>query len=116
MIYTHAAAALMAAALAFGAAWKVQDWRHDAAEKDRIEQEAKERGIRSQRIDTAATRHERDKGEIRTEFITIEKEVRHVVEKPVYRDGMCLDDDGLRVLRAAINPRAAASEPSRAMP
>ena len=37
MIYTHAAAALVAGALAFGSAWQIQNWRADAHEKDRIE-------------------------------------------------------------------------------
>lgn len=36
MIYTHVAAAAVAGALAFGSAWRMQDWRADAHEKDRI--------------------------------------------------------------------------------
>ena len=36
MIYTHVAVALVAGALGFGGAWRIQDWRANAHEKDRI--------------------------------------------------------------------------------
>ena len=32
MIYTHALVAIVSGAVAFGAAWRVQSWRHDSAE------------------------------------------------------------------------------------
>lgn len=115
MIYTHLAAFLIGAAVAGAGAWKVQNWRADAQEKERLEQAAEKRRIDAKTIDTAATGHEADKREIRTEFLTITQEVERVVEKPVYRD-VCLDADGLRVLADAIAPRAAASEPARAVP
>lgn len=38
MIYTHAAAALLAATVAATGAWKVQDWRYGAKEAERAEQ------------------------------------------------------------------------------
>lgn len=116
MIYTHLAAALLAAAVAGFGTWKVQDWRYTAKESERQEQLAKEQGIRIQRIDTAAAGHEKDKAQIRTEFLTITETVEKIVEKPVYRDGLCFDDDGLRVLRSAIAPAAAASQPAPAVP
>lgn len=37
MIYTHLTAAALAGALAFGTAWKTQDWRYGAKEKERAE-------------------------------------------------------------------------------
>ena len=67
-------------------------------------------------IDKAATAHEVDKVQIRTQIKTIFKEVERVVEKPIYRDTICFDDDGLRIIRAAIGPEAAASEPTPAVP
>ena len=39
MIYTYAATALIAASLAATGAWKVQDWRYNAKEKERAEQQ-----------------------------------------------------------------------------
>lgn len=117
MIYSHLAAALVAAVLAAGTAWKVQDWRHDAAEKGRLEGEAKERGIRLQRVDTAAVRHETDKTQIRTEFLVITEKVEHALQSDFYSVGQpaCLDDDGLRAVTEAARPAAAASQPAAAV-
>lgn len=113
-LYVLIAIVLAAFAAGGASAWQVQNWRHDAQEKDRIEQEAKERGIRAQRGDIAAAGHEGDKRAIEIEYREITKEVERVVEKPVYRD-VCLDDDGLRVLRSAIGG-ASAGQPARAVP
>lgn len=77
---------------------------------------AKEAAMRTEHVDQAATAHEADKAELRTEFITITKEVARVVEKPVYRDGVCFDDDGMRVVRSAIAAASAPSQPSGALP
>lgn len=118
MIYTHVAALLIGAAVAGTGAWKVQDWRFGAKEADRMEQAAKEEGIRLQRIDTAAVGHEADKAEIRTEFITITETVERIVREPFYAAGApaCLDPDGLRQLTDAIRGPNAASQPPAAVP
>ena len=68
-----------------------------------------------EQVDQAAVAHEKDKVQIRTQIKTVIQEVERIVEKPVYRN-VCLDDDGLRVLRAAIRPAAAASQPAPAVP
>lgn len=96
------------------------------AQRDLAEQQqaARERGAQIQRIDRAATSHEADKAQIRTEFLTITQEVERVVEKPIYRDrdplrpdaGLCLDDDGLRLVRAAIGSPAAPGQPAPTLP
>ena len=56
--------------------------------------------------------HESDRSRIRTVYRTIEREVAHVVERPVYRD-CSVDADGLRLWSAANRgdptPDAAAS-------
>lgn len=64
MIYTHAAAALLAAAIAATGAWQVQAWRWGAHEADRLQaeqtaREARESDARQQRrfADQAAARH-----------------------------------------------------------
>lgn len=73
---------------------------------------------RQQRLlgDKAARSHEADKVQIRTQIKTIFKEVERVVEKPIYRDTICFDDDGLRIIRAALGSAPAASEPAPAVP
>jgi hypothetical protein len=118
VIYTHLAALLLGAAVAGAGAWKVQGWRFDAVEKERFEAQAEARRIDAKVIDTAAVGHEADKREIRTEFITITEKVERIVREPFYAaDGpACLDIGGLRELADAIAPRAAASEPARAVP
>lgn len=79
-----------------------------------VNQRAVER-LQRQNTDTAAERHEKAKVEIEVRYETITKEVQHVVEKPVYRN-VCLDDDGLRVLGAALaGPAGVASQPARAV-
>jgi len=100
------------------------------AQRDLAEQQqaARERGVQIQRIDRAAVGHEADKAQIRTEFVTITQEVERVVEKPFYRApdpasadagaaaGLCLDDDGLRQLRAATGQAPDRREPAPALP
>jgi hypothetical protein len=108
-------AAAVSAAIAFGAAWQVQDWRHDAAERDRLEQQAKELARRTDRVDIAATAHEADKERIHVQFRTITKEVDRVVEKESYR-AVCVDADGLRLLERALANSPAASGSAPAVP
>jgi hypothetical protein len=111
----YAAIALIAALASGAGVWKVQAWRYDSRELQRQEtQREKERADRKS-IDSAAAAHEKDKREIRTQFLTITKEVERVVEKPFYRDA-CLDDDGMRELRAAVGAPDAAGQPARAVP
>jgi hypothetical protein len=113
LAYAAIALAIFAAGAAGGVKWHAGQ---DAIKENlRLEQEAKERGIQIQRIDTASVSHEADKRQIQTKFRTITKEVERVVEKPVYRDE-CFDADGMRALGAAIHPAAAASEPKGAVP
>ena len=58
MIYTHVAAAVVALALGFTGGWKTQGWRWDAADKQRIEAEAKERQKQLDRAQVASTTFE----------------------------------------------------------
>jgi len=79
-----------------------------------VNQRAVER-LQRQNTDTAAERHEKVKAEIQVRYQTITKEVQYVVEKPVYRN-ICLDDDGLRLIREQLaGPSDAASQPARSV-
>lgn len=103
MIYTHAAAALIGAAVAFTSAWQVQNWRHDSAElAAQVNQRASER-MRRQNSNTAAIAHEADKIVIKKEFVPITQEVEKIVTRIEYRDRACLDPAGLRVIQSAIS-------------
>lgn len=109
------AIALVLLVAGFGAGVRWHAGQDAIAAQEAREQVERQRRFDEKRVDVAAAGHQADEREIRTEFITITEEVERVVEKPVYRD-VCLDDDGLRALRAAIGPGAAASEPARAVP
>ena len=115
MIWTHMAAAVVAGALAFGGAWRVQDWRFGAKEKERLEQEAELRRMNAKRVDTAAVNHENFKERERVVYQTITETVDRIVERPVYRN-VCLDDDGVRALNAAIRGAADPGIPAPDVP
>lgn len=101
MIYTHVAAALVAGAVAFGGAWKVQDWRYGSIEADRLQALAEAAKRQDKRSYDASTTFEKDRAHVQTVFRTIEVEVEKIVDRPVYRE-QCFDADGVRALQRAI--------------
>lgn len=117
MLYTHAAAALIAGAVAFGAAWQVQNWRFDSERlAAQVNQRATER-MRRQNANTAAVAHEKEKIVIRETFVPITEEIERVVTQVVYRDSVCLPPDGVSVLRSAIaRANGDTGEPVNAVP
>lgn len=115
MIYTHVAAALLAAALAATGTWRVQEWRYGAKEAERLAAARETERLRARTADKASASAEGDRATIRTEFQTIYSEVEKIVEKPVYRSD-CFDAAGLRALAGAIGAKPAASEPAPAVP
>lgn len=106
---------LAAAVIVFGAGWEVRGWREAVEDEARLEQQRENERANARSADAASEKHEENKAEISTEFKTIYKEVEHVVEKPVYRDGVCLDPDGLRIITKAIGNSAATGKPSPAV-
>lgn len=121
--YVLLGAAIAAATIAASSFWAGKEWEQGAQAQRDVAAMLKVEKVRrtdAKRIDTAAAGHEGDKTRIRTEFITITKEVERVVQVPFYAAAdapACLDDGGLRQLTDAITgPRAAASEPARTVP
>lgn len=86
------------------------------AERDLKANEEQQRAsfLKREKQDYASVGHEKDKARIQTRYITITKEVERVVKDDFYA-GACLNDDGLRVLRAAVAGQAP-SEPANAVP
>lgn len=115
MIYTHAAAAIVAAVVAAAGTWKVQDWRYTAREAERLEAQREITRANALAADNASATHEATKAAARVEFKTIYQEVERVVEVPVYRN-VCIDADGLRILGRAIRGDTAAGESAPALP
>ena len=78
-------------------------------------QEAKD--AEAQRAHEAAARLEKANAKTRIIYRDIVRDVERIVDRPVYRDTVCVDDDGLRAVnRALAGPDAAATEPDAAMP
>jgi hypothetical protein len=115
-------AAFLAGSLMSGmGVWKVQGWRHDAAEKNRIEQEARALLIRQERAIEASTKYQETQADANAREVIVTKEVIRVVQKPVYRE-QCFDDDGMRIIasdiqaanaRRGLGPEVPASAPAR---
>lgn len=115
MIYTHAIAALIAAAIAATGAWQVQNWRFDARELERVQAQTESTQQAARTANTAAAAHEQDKTHAAQKTRVIRQIVEKIVERPVYA-GTCFDDDGLRALTSAIKPGDLASQPGDTVP
>lgn len=115
MLYTHVAAALAAAAVAFAGGWQVQDWRFSKKEAER-QRQATEAALRQDKATyQAASKFEQERTRVETVFQTITETVEVIVERPVYRDTVCFDADGLRAIRDA-TAQTAAPSPGGAVP
>ena len=112
MIYTHLAAALAAAL----AAWTVRAWKADADAADIVAGVHAAVLAQQAAADAAASQFETDRAKLAASRKVITVEVDRVVERPIYRDGMCLDDAGLRLVSAAVAGAHGASQPTRALP
>ena len=113
-MYTYVVTAIVAAALAFGTAWKTQNWRYGAKEAERQRIEARDRVKKIERGDEAAAAHEGFKAKTEIVYVDRIKRVDRIVERPVY-SAQCWDADGLRELNDAIAGREAPSEPAPAV-
>ena len=101
LIQLAIAAGIFVAGVAGGIKWHAgQDAIAEQARQ--VNQRATER-LRRQNANTAAVVHENEKVVIREKFVPIIQEVDRVVTQTVYRDSVCLPDDGLQLLRAAIS-------------
>lgn len=109
-------AAIIAGVIGFAAGWQVNDWRHEAARAEQADQQREADRKQEAKLDAASASHEAVRENIRTEFQVIYRDRDRVVEKPVYRN-VCLDADGLRLIKSAITkPAQPASEPAPAVP
>lgn len=92
-------ALVVSSAAGFGIGWMVKGWEVDSAEKKALE-------VVTQQIDTRAVNHEQFKAKERVRYVTIEKEVEKIVDRPIYVTTQCFDDDGVRLLNEAITGAA----------
>ena len=124
MIYTHAAAALVAAALAAAGTWQVQQWRWGAKatqqlEQQRIADEARQTDARQQRqfADAAAGQHAARLATLSTQLGAARAHIARLSA-----DRQCLDAGTVRMLNnlgaapGGIGLRTPASQPAGAPP
>ena len=100
-LYTYAATAVVAVALGFAGGWKTQGWRWDAADKQRLEQEAKELHRAAERAQASSTTFEGKRSTNETKYRTVTVTLEKIVERPVYLQ-QCMDSEGLAVLNQQI--------------
>ncbi|MBI3103254.1 MAG: hypothetical protein HYY98_17130 [Burkholderiales bacterium] len=128
VLYTHAAAAAIAAALAFGATWQVQAWRWAAADGQRIEQEqiaqaARETDARQQRhfADHAAAQHAQQLATINTQLGDAHAHIAQLSGRACFGAGTVrmlngIGASGLGVRAPAANPAGAPPAPAAPAP
>ena len=110
------AALLIALSAGFGAGWQVQGLRWRAADADRLETQRESERLAVRVVDKAAEAHEIERAAIRIQREVVTREVDRIVDRPVYRDSVCLDPDGLRLVAAAAGSASAASQPAPILP
>lgn len=115
MIYTYVATALVAAAVSAAGAWKVQSWRFDAQDKQRIEAQLEHQRLNEKAASAASTGFEQDRAKNENRTRTVFVEVDKIIDRPVYRT-VCVDADGLRQLNDQIRRVDDAGEPGRTVP
>jgi len=107
--------ALVTGTLSASAAWKVQSWRYDAREKQRLEAQQELARLDRAKAQTASEGFEHDRAKNTIKFRTITKTVEKIIDRPVYLD-QCIDDDGLQQLREAIRATGSARESKGTVP
>lgn len=101
MLYTHVAAVLVSAGLAFSGGWMVRGWKAGADDVAQVRADARTALVRAEKGDRAAVSHEGIKAKLQRQDAVLVREIERVVEKPVYRTE-CIDADGLRIIAAAL--------------
>lgn len=115
MLWHAAAAALIAAAAGAAGGWQARAWKAGADDLERVRDEQRDTLRRQEAGFGAAGRLEQQRERIRTEIVTVTREVPHVVERPVYR-AECWDADGLRLVTQAIGATSDPAQPDPALP
>ena len=128
MIYTHLAAALLAAAIAATGAWQVQAWRWGAADGQRIAQEqtardAAESDARQQRrlADLAAAQHAQQLATLNTQLGAAHAHIARLSDRQCLTAGTVrmlnnIGAGGLGVRTPAANPAGAPPAPAAPAP
>lgn len=105
----------IAAALAFGAGWQIQDWRHDAALHRAAEQVKQSQSLARMGVDRAATSYQSGQEDALRNATKNDPKVIYVAGKTEYRAD-CLDADGLSLVADEIRAANARRGVAGALP
>ena len=111
----YAAVAVISASVGSVGAWRVQSWRHDAKDAQRIEAAAELARNNRQAAQVASEGLENDRTKTEIRYRTITRNVEKIVERPIYAQS-CFDDGGMHALRSAIGSASDTGEPADAVP
>lgn len=106
---------LCAFVVGLGGGYTVNDWKRDAADKERIEQEAKKKDEQVNTAHVASTGFEEKRNANEVRYRTVTVTVEKIIDRPVYIN-QCIDDDGLRILNDQILRRTDPGQPGIKMP
>jgi len=110
MLYAYIGTAIAALLIGFGGGWKTQGWRWDAADKQRIEQEAKEQQRANERAQSSSSTFEKKRSTNEIQYRTVTVTLEKIVDRPVYRND-CFDDSGLQHLNEQITNSTHSGKP-----
>ena len=114
LLYAILALAILAALS--GIAYKIRESGKDAIRVEWAEANRLQREAEAKQAATASTKLETGNAKAQVVYRTITKEVDKIVTRDVYRN-VCLDDDGLRVVRDAIRGEIAPpAKPDKPVP
>ena len=111
----YIAVALAASLFSGAGVWKIQSWRYEAKDKQRIEAQLELDRNNRKVAQSASEGFENDRSKTSVQYRTIEVEVEKIVERPSYA-AACLDNSGLQLIQQAIRATGNTSQPENAVP
>lgn len=115
ILYGVAALAIIAALWAIYHGIEGRGYERGKAECEQAAKAQREAELKASAA--ASTKLEASNAKAKTIYRTITRTVDKIVERPIYRDRACFDDDGLRAANDALRgPRAAAGKPDEPVP
>src|SRR5581483_260227 len=85
----------------FTSGFKIESWRWGAVETEQVEEAHKEFKAEADKGAEASGDLAKKEEAVRVQVKTVTRVVDRIVDRPVYRN-VCLDDDGLRAVNAAL--------------
>lgn len=114
-MWIYGVVAAVCLAMGFAGGWRVESWRNDAAQLEAQNKATAKFKREEKTVDVAAVGHEDFKAKEDKQGEQRTRTIRVLVDRPVYRN-ICIDDDGVRLLNAAIEGRDDSGEPAPALP